>query len=802
MNRASKLVLKKNTFLNVVAKLMSTDQNEIIFQNVGDKGVIILNRPKHLNTLTNNMFRAFETALKEWEPRKTLVIIKGAGDKAFCTGGDLKLITDYSAAKHFAEWNYPLTLFINSYKVPYIALVDGMVMGAGAGISMHGKYRVATERTQFAMPETHIGLYPDFGGSYFLPRLPGKLGWYLALTGYRIEGSDVATAGLATHYCESKKLEELEEALLKCSNTEDIEITLARFDTAHKEFSLEKDGSKWAEGAAKSLLSASPTSSKIILKQLALGKHLTLQQCVQMEYVLAYHRTKEWDFYEGIRAVVVTKDRKPKVETIHVSRSFRRMTIKLLTSKLARKTNILQIVRRMSTDENDVIIQNVGDKGILILNRPKALNALNLSMVKKIYPILKNWETEKTLVIVKGSGDKAFCAGGDVRAVVVSGLKGDKKLGQEFFRNEYMTNGLIGSYKIPYIAFTDGIVMGGGVGISIHGQYRIATERTLFAMPETQIGLFPDVGGSYFLPRLSGRLGWYLALTGHRLKGADVVKAGIATHYCETNKLKDLELSLLNCSNDQDVKTVLGKYEVDNAEFSLSPLLDKINECFSATTVEEVLTKLERDGSKWADETRSVLLNMSPTSLKVTFRELELGKQLSLPECLQMEYRLAVNCLENKDFYEGVRALLIDKDQKPKWDPPSLSQVSAELVESHFSKIKIISLENGRCTAELKVSEEHANSLGSLHGGLSATIVDSISTYALMSHKNGEVASVSVDIHMTYLKGAKVGDEIEIDANTIRAGRTLAFLEVFIKNKSTGEILVKGSHTKFLMQNK
>lgn len=162
--------------------------------------------------------------------------------------------------------------------------------------------------------------------------------------------------------------------------------------------------------------------------------------------------------------------------------------------------------RKMSSSPDDVIFENVNNNGLLILNRPKALNSLNLSMIRKILPKLRSWENEKRVVVVKGAGEKAFCAGGDVREVVLD-VKTGGTLGQHFFREEYTTNGLIGAYKIPYIALIDGIVMGGGVGMSVHGKYRIATERTLFAMPETKIGLFPDVGGTYFLSRLQGRLG-------------------------------------------------------------------------------------------------------------------------------------------------------------------------------------------------------------------------------------------------------------------------------------------------------
>lgn len=308
----------------------------------------------------------------------------------------------------------------------------------------------------------------------------------------------------------------------------------------------------------------------------------------------------------------------------------------------------------MSTEENDVLFEEVHDKGIITLNRPKALNSLNLSMVNKIYPKLKKWENEKKIVIIKGAGDKAFCAGGDVKAIIEAGFKGNTQLGKDFFKKEYKTNGLIGSYKIPYIAFIDGIVMGGGVGLSVHGQYRIATEKTLFAMPETQIGLFPDVGGSYFLPRLTGHLGWYLALSGVRLKGSDVFSAGIATHYVESKDLKNLELSLIDCTNDKDINDVLAKFmKTDIPSFSLKPILDKINKCFSPQNMEEIIATLKNDGSKWADDTLKYLNKMSPTSMKVTLKQLHIGKKLSLEECLKMEYNLAVNCLEHTDFYEG-----------------------------------------------------------------------------------------------------------------------------------------------------
>ncbi|XP_060524634.1 3-hydroxyisobutyryl-CoA hydrolase, mitochondrial [Cylas formicarius] len=349
--------------------------------------------------------------------------------------------------------------------------------------------------------------------------------------------------------------------------------------------------------------------------------------------------------------------------------------------------NFLKAGRMFSNEAQDVIVNDFGDRGVLVLNRPKALNSLNLSMLDKIYPALVKWEKEKKLVVIKGAGEKAFCAGGDVKAVAESAFKGGK-LGQEFFRKEYINNGLIGAYKIPYVALIDGIVMGGGVGLSVHGRYRVATEKTLFAMPETQIGLFPDVGGSYFLPRLSGRLGWYLALTGQRLKGSDVLKAGVATHFCNSSELKSLEEALLSCSTRDEVEGTLEKFsKVDDRQFSLAPYIDQINAVFSAPTVSEIYDRLEKDESKWAQETVQLLNKMSPTSLKLTHKQLELGKTLNLNECLEMEYRLAVRCVEGHDFREGVRALLIDKDQSPRWKPASIKEVRDENIDAYFQKL-------------------------------------------------------------------------------------------------------------------
>ncbi|XP_030064938.1 3-hydroxyisobutyryl-CoA hydrolase, mitochondrial [Microcaecilia unicolor] len=348
-----------------------------------------------------------------------------------------------------------------------------------------------------------------------------------------------------------------------------------------------------------------------------------------------------------------------------------------------------------SGSEAEVLLEKTGCAGVITLNRPKALNALNLSMIQLIYPQLKIWEEDpKTFVIIiKGAGGKAFCAGGDIRAVTDAGKVGHR-LAQDFFREEYILNNAIGTCKKTYVALIDGITMGGGVGLSVHGHFRVATEKTLFAMPETAIGLFPDVGGGHFLPRLPGKLGCYLALTGFRLKGQDVQRAGVATHFVESEKLPALEkdLTALKSPSKEDVADVLSSYhsksKIDQGKpFILEEHMDKINSLFSANSVEDVVENLKKDGSSFALQQLETLKKMSPSSLKMTFRQLKEGVSMTLQDVLTMEYRLSQACMRGHDFYEGVRAVLIDKDQNPKWKPALLEEVTDEDLESCFKSL-------------------------------------------------------------------------------------------------------------------
>ncbi|XP_037964517.2 3-hydroxyisobutyryl-CoA hydrolase, mitochondrial [Plutella xylostella] len=337
--------------------------------------------------------------------------------------------------------------------------------------------------------------------------------------------------------------------------------------------------------------------------------------------------------------------------------------------------------RMMSTAEDDVLFETLNNAGIVTLNRPKALNSVNTSMVTKLLKQLPEWEKTKTMVIVKGAGEKAFCAGGDVKAAI------DRVEGPRFFFTEYNVNSIIGKYKIPYIAFINGITMGGGLGLSVHGRYRVATEKTVIAMPETKIGLFPDVGGSYFLPRLQVNLGPYLGLTGDRLKGKDVVKAGIATHFVPSSRLYELEKLLSRCTNETEINNLLSKFNEPAEEFSLAPHIKHINYCFAAGTIEEIIERLEKVNNEWSIKTLEGLHKMCPGSLKITLRALQRGAQLELDQSLRMEYRLACRATENHDFPEGVRALLVDKDNNPQWNPKTLAEVTDDYVESFFKKL-------------------------------------------------------------------------------------------------------------------
>ncbi|KAG5888244.1 hypothetical protein JTB14_027926 [Gonioctena quinquepunctata] len=343
-------------------------------------------------------------------------------------------------------------------------------------------------------------------------------------------------------------------------------------------------------------------------------------------------------------------------------------------------------VRKLSIKKDHILTRETKNVGVITLNRPEMMNTINWTMSLEIYNTLQKWETEKKLVIMKGAGDRAFSAGGDLLSLDLS--KGTKLPSHQLVVFMNASIYLLMSYKIPYVALTNGITMGSGVGISLSGKYQVASDNTVWAMPETKIGFYPNMGASYFLSKLPRNLGRYLGLTGRSVKGSDVVKIGLASHYCDSNHFEKLEQELMDCSQPSQVEETLYKYNrTDLPDFSLAPVIDKVDYCFSGDTVEEILLRLQNDGSEWAEDAFKDISKCSPSSLKVALREIQKGEHYTMRECLLMEYRILMNLLEYRDFQEGVRAILIDKDRKPKWIPSTLSGVSEELVDSYFVEV-------------------------------------------------------------------------------------------------------------------
>lgn len=340
----------------------------------------------------------------------------------------------------------------------------------------------------------------------------------------------------------------------------------------------------------------------------------------------------------------------------------------------------------------ELIFGRVGNAGHVTLNRPRALNALTHAMCRGLHAQLAAWAEDPAvrLVVIDGAGDKAFCAGGDVRAVYRG--RQDGKLAElvALYRDEYRLNRFIKRYPKPYVALIDGIVMGGGVGVSVHGSHRVASERTLFAMPETGIGLFPDVGGSWFLPRLPGQVGCFLGLTGQRLGAADCLEVGLADVIVPSDRRPSLIEVLGTATSAADVDDVLRRTASPAAPpgaARLRGLRGEIDAAFAADDVEAILRNLDAAGTAFTRETAALLRQKSPTSLKVTLRQLREGARLSFDDCMRMEYRLVSRFMQGHDFFEGVRALLIDKDNEPDWQPASLGDVTADMVAGYFAPL-------------------------------------------------------------------------------------------------------------------
>lgn len=330
------------------------------------------------------------------------------------------------------------------------------------------------------------------------------------------------------------------------------------------------------------------------------------------------------------------------------------------------------------------------------LNRPEALNALSLGMILRLRTLFSEFSADPEVfaVLIRGAGEKAFCAGGDIRALYKS-FKTSGSLHNEFFAAEYPLDYLLYSYPKPYAALLDGITLGGGMGISQGSRLRIVGERTQMAMPEVAIGFFPDVGGSYFLSRLPGMLGRYLALTGLKIRAADALYSQLADFYLPPAAVASIanDLSTLQWGNDRfvDLQRCL---QARAAQPESAPNLPRLRECidthFSKASVAAILSSLETETrgahAAWAEETAKLMRSRSPTLLSVTLRQLQRGASMSLADCFRMELGMAAHSFEQGDFLEGVRAVLIDKDNKPRWQPSRIENVTDSMIEAWFSE--------------------------------------------------------------------------------------------------------------------
>jgi len=344
----------------------------------------------------------------------------------------------------------------------------------------------------------------------------------------------------------------------------------------------------------------------------------------------------------------------------------------------------------------DILFERRGVAGVVTLNRPHALNAVSHDMVRALAQQLAEWEGDGavTRVVVVANGGKAFSAGGDLRALYDLGRAGrhDEQLG--YFRDEYALNARIKRYRKPYVALIDGIVMGGGVGISVHGSHRVAGDRFTFAMPEVSIGFFPDVGGTWFLPRLPGELGTYCALTGERLAAADGVAAGVATHRVASSRFPDLLEALCGAVS---VDALLGAFAQPAGEGPVVARREAIDRLFAGSRVEDILGRLDAEASQngtwngndteFASATAALMRTKSPTSLKIALEQMRCGPALDFAECMRTEFRIVSRVVRGHDIYEGIRAVIIDKDQAPRWQPSTVEAVVAAEAERHFAPL-------------------------------------------------------------------------------------------------------------------
>ncbi|MGA2128715.1 MAG: enoyl-CoA hydratase/isomerase family protein [Xanthobacteraceae bacterium] len=344
------------------------------------------------------------------------------------------------------------------------------------------------------------------------------------------------------------------------------------------------------------------------------------------------------------------------------------------------------------TGEPEILFDRRGAAGLVTLNRPQALNAVTLAMVRELAVRLAEWARDPavTRVIVSGAGGRAFSAGGDIRALYELGRAGRQDEALTFWREEYLLNAFIKRFPKPYVALINGIDMGGGVGVSIHGSHRVAGEKFLFAMPEVGIGFFPDVGATWFLPRMPGETGTWCALTGERLKAGDAVASGLATHHVTAARFAELTEALCGTV---PVDAVLGAFAELPDEAPLMARRPVIDRLFAADRIEDILSALDAEAASggadagWAGASAATIREKSPLSLKIALAQMRRGPTWSFVDCMRAEFRIVSRVVYGRDFYEGIRAAIIDKDGAPRWRPSRLADVTDAEVEAHFAPL-------------------------------------------------------------------------------------------------------------------
>jgi enoyl-CoA hydratase len=335
----------------------------------------------------------------------------------------------------------------------------------------------------------------------------------------------------------------------------------------------------------------------------------------------------------------------------------------------------------------DVLTQTNGKVARIRLNRPKAIHALNTAMCAEILAALEAWRTDLDVeaVLIDHAEGRGFCAGGDIRMLAESGAK-DGAEAREFFHTEYRMNHRLFTYAKPIVAFMDGITMGGGVGLSQPARYRVATENTRLAMPETGIGLFPDVGGGWYLSRLPGRTGQYLALTGHRLDGAECLALGLASHYLPSEALDEAKTRIT--ADPQNIGAILDEQSIPAPDARILAHRDAIDALFASDVLEDIFTALDADTGEWAQAQLATLRTKSPQTMKVSLRLLEEGAMMpTFEDEMRQEYAVGAHVVQRHDFLEGVRAVIVDKDNAPRWDPPTPEGVTDHVIDQIFAPL-------------------------------------------------------------------------------------------------------------------